>query len=224
MLEDILHTCVDCGTNYLFTVVEQQDFAAQGFTQQPKRCPACRAVRKVARTEKLAKLKAAKIAYRAAHPEEFNKPQAQPQPQVAPAPAAIGFRPPHQVGTDTRTGGARSGGYDSYRSNYNSSPNSNYGSRDRGRSDDRRGGGGGYGRDRGGYGRGVRDQGRSFERPRLQLFPAVCAACGVTTEVPFKPTGIKPVYCRNCFQTMKNQPEANANQQPPAAPAPAENI
>jgi len=31
------------------------------------------------------------------------------------------------------------------------------------------------------------------------MHSVVCAACGVTTEVPFKPTGTKPVYCRECF-------------------------
>ncbi len=32
-----------------------------------------------------------------------------------------------------------------------------------------------------------------------ELTEVVCAACGVTTEVPFRPTGSRPVYCRDCF-------------------------
>ena len=32
-----------------------------------------------------------------------------------------------------------------------------------------------------------------------EMTQVVCAACGATTEVPFKPTGTKPVYCRDCF-------------------------
>lgn len=32
------------------------------------------------------------------------------------------------------------------------------------------------------------------------LFPAVCSDCGKETQVPFKPTAGKPVYCRECFQ------------------------
>ncbi len=32
------------------------------------------------------------------------------------------------------------------------------------------------------------------------LFPAVCSECGKETQVPFKPTPGKPVYCRDCFQ------------------------
>jgi len=33
-----------------------------------------------------------------------------------------------------------------------------------------------------------------------QLFSAVCSACGKETQVPFKPTPGKPVYCRDCYQ------------------------
>lgn len=33
-----------------------------------------------------------------------------------------------------------------------------------------------------------------------QLYDAVCAACGVATQVPFQPSGSKPVYCRDCFR------------------------
>ena len=32
-----------------------------------------------------------------------------------------------------------------------------------------------------------------------EMFPAVCAACGHDTEVPFQPRGDRPVYCRDCF-------------------------
>lgn len=46
---------------------------------------------------------------------------------------------------------------------------------------------------------GGRDFGRrDFERP--QLFKAVCSKCGKDCEVPFKPTGSKPVFCRDCFK------------------------
>jgi CxxC-x17-CxxC domain-containing protein len=30
-------------------------------------------------------------------------------------------------------------------------------------------------------------------------FEAVCAECGTTTTVPFRPRGDRPVYCRVCF-------------------------
>lgn len=33
-----------------------------------------------------------------------------------------------------------------------------------------------------------------------EMFEAVCSNCGATTQVPFKPNGLKPVYCRDCFR------------------------
>lgn len=45
--------------------------------------------------------------------------------------------------------------------------------------------------------------GSNGSRPQRQMFPAVCANCGVQTEVPFQPSGEKPVYCRECFQSMR---------------------
>jgi CxxC-x17-CxxC domain-containing protein len=36
-----------------------------------------------------------------------------------------------------------------------------------------------------------------------QMYPAVCAACGKETEVPFQPRSDKPVYCRECFQERR---------------------
>jgi len=30
--------------------------------------------------------------------------------------------------------------------------------------------------------------------------PAICATCGKECEVPFKPNGLKPVYCAKCFR------------------------
>ena len=47
---------------------------------------------------------------------------------------------------------------------------------------------------------------KSFDRraPERQgfdkkMFSAVCDSCGNRCELPFKPTGDKPVYCRDCF-------------------------
>jgi CxxC-x17-CxxC domain-containing protein len=54
---------------------------------------------------------------------------------------------------------------------------------------DYRGGGGGGG-------------GRGFGGPR-EMFDAVCADCGKQTQVPFRPTEGRPVYCRDCFAKRK---------------------
>ncbi|MFP3975243.1 MAG: zinc-ribbon domain containing protein [Dehalococcoidia bacterium] len=37
---------------------------------------------------------------------------------------------------------------------------------------------------------------------RRQMYPAVCANCGVETEVPFEPRQGRPVYCSQCYQSM----------------------
>ena len=38
--------CVECGTSFTFTASEQEFFADKGFTNEPKRCPECRAAKK----------------------------------------------------------------------------------------------------------------------------------------------------------------------------------
>lgn len=42
--------------------------------------------------------------------------------------------------------------------------------------------------------------GGSFGGGQREMHSVICAACGVETQVPFKPRGDRPVYCRNCFQ------------------------
>ena len=96
-------TCVECDQTFVFTADDQQYHADKGYTNEPKRCPNCRQVRRASR------------------------------------------------------------GYD--------------------------GGGGGGG---GGFGGGM----------RREMHPAVCAECGKDTEVPFRPTGERPVYCSDCYRQM----------------------
>lgn len=36
---------------------------------------------------------------------------------------------------------------------------------------------------------------------RPAMHQATCAECGASCEVPFKPSGERPVYCSNCFKT-----------------------
>ena len=40
--------------------------------------------------------------------------------------------------------------------------------------------------------------GRPPSGPR-EMHNATCADCGKETQVPFKPTAGRPVYCRDCF-------------------------
>jgi CxxC-x17-CxxC domain-containing protein len=41
------------------------------------------------------------------------------------------------------------------------------------------------------------------QQPR-QMYPAVCAECGVDTEVPFEPREDRPVYCNECFAKRRD--------------------
>ncbi len=102
-MQDKTLTCRDCGKEFTFTAGEQEFFAQKGFTNEPSRCPECRAARKT-------------------------------------------------------SGGYSSGGYSS-----------------------------------GGY-----------ERREREMFPAVCAQCGKETQVPFQPSGDRPVYCSDCFSAQRS--------------------
>lgn len=95
MHHDKTLTCRDCGSEFIFSASEQDFYEEKGFTNEPGRCPQCRAARKQ--------------------------------------------------------------------------------------------------RNNGGFSRG------GGSRAPREMFPATCAACGVETEVPFRPSGERPVYCRDCF-------------------------
>lgn len=122
MCTDRTITCFDCGNEFEFSAGEQEFYAQRGFTEPPKRCASCRAIRKAARG----------------------------------TPARL---------TAADGGGGRFGDY-------------------------RTGDGGAH---QFGYADG-------HERRPREMFEAICANCGTTASVPFRPSGIKPVYCRDCFQ------------------------
>jgi CxxC-x17-CxxC domain-containing protein len=96
--EDKTLTCSDCNASFTFSASEQEFFASKGFTNEPGRCPDCRAARKQ----------------------------------------------------------QRGGGY----------------------------GGGGY-------------------RQQREMYPAVCASCGKSTQVPFEPRNGRPVYCSDCYSKTR---------------------
>ncbi len=64
-----------------------------------------------------------------------------------------------------------------------------------------------------------RNQGRSFDRGRSgdrgrsndrgrggasDMHEATCGECGKKCQVPFRPTGQKPVYCSECFENHRD--------------------
>ena len=92
-------TCVDCGAEFVFTADDQEFHASRGFTNEPARCPSCRAARR----------------------------------------GRVG-------GESTGFGG---------------------------------------------------------ERPARQMFSAVCSNCGGEALVPFEPRTDRPVYCSECFESVR---------------------
>jgi CxxC-x17-CxxC domain-containing protein len=45
---------------------------------------------------------------------------------------------------------------------------------------------------------------RKQRRTNREITKVVCADCGKETEVPFKPTGDRPVYCSDCFANHRS--------------------
>jgi CxxC-x17-CxxC domain-containing protein len=36
-----------------------------------------------------------------------------------------------------------------------------------------------------------------------EMFTATCANCGREAQVPFRPSGVRPVYCSDCFRAQR---------------------
>jgi CxxC-x17-CxxC domain-containing protein len=45
--------------------------------------------------------------------------------------------------------------------------------------------------------------GRNYESTPREMFNVTCADCGTETQVPFKPDGERPVYCRDCYKKRR---------------------
>ena len=48
-----------------------------------------------------------------------------------------------------------------------------------------------------------RDARKNATRATREMFDATCANCGAECKVPFKPREDRPVYCSECFASMK---------------------
>ena len=55
------------------------------------------------------------------------------------------------------------------------------------------------------------NSGGGFGGGRREMHPAVCAECGKDTEVPFRPTGERPVYCNDCFRQMNPRDSSSSS-------------
>jgi CxxC-x17-CxxC domain-containing protein len=54
---------------------------------------------------------------------------------------------------------------------------------------------------------------RDNRRP-ASMHQVTCSECGKRCEVPFKPTGQKPVYCSNCFEKHRDDDSGRGNRFP----------
>lgn len=95
-------------------------------------------------------------------------------------------------------------------------------------------GGGGYrggGGFRGGNSGGGRSNFRGGDRGEVTMHKAVCDECHKNCEVPFRPSGDKPIYCSDCFSSKKGNddrgPKRDFNDRPTQSsfvkPAPVQN-
>jgi len=51
----------------------------------------------------------------------------------------------------------------------------------------------------GSYSGGGNSGGGGYDRGPREMFSATCSSCGREAQVPFRPSGAKPVYCSDCF-------------------------
>lgn len=50
-----------------------------------------------------------------------------------------------------------------------------------------------------------RNNGGRTSRPQREMYNVTCAECGVETQVPFRPSSDRPVYCRDCYNRINNR-------------------
>jgi len=50
---------------------------------------------------------------------------------------------------------------------------------------------------------GPRGYERGDDRANREYFAVICTSCGNQAQVPFKPRMDRPVYCSDCFRTVK---------------------
>jgi CxxC-x17-CxxC domain-containing protein len=56
---------------------------------------------------------------------------------------------------------------------------------------------------RGDFGGGSHMGGRGYSSGPREMFTATCSNCGREAQVPFRPSGAKPVYCSDCFTARR---------------------
>ena len=52
--------------------------------------------------------------------------------------------------------------------------------------------------------RGDTGGGGGYSSGPREMFSATCSSCGREAQVPFRPSGAKPVYCSDCFTNQRS--------------------
>ena len=73
-----------------------------------------------------------------------------------------------------------------------------------------------------------RDDTNGGEFHKKELFKATCAECAKSCEIPFRPSGDRPVYCKDCFAkkggaTQSASPRRDFHADRAVTPAPERN-
>ncbi len=76
--------------------------------------------------------------------------------------------------------------------------------------DNKRSGGSRFGGNKS-FGGGNKFGGRDRDGGRPTMHKATCSECGQPCEVPFRPTGERPIYCSNCFSKQQDGGGARPN-------------
>jgi len=190
--------CSDCGTQFGFSAEEQSFYAQKGLDHEPRRCKPCRTARKsksragikeparaaAGRRSDSLRLDGVPFVRHSRH-NSHGSPRRTPWVLEDKEQRRAGIWQP-------RHGKSQASDAPLFKANFGPSPH------------DRSLPANGQGR------RGQRDgnfrpdrQGR--DPKALVLHDAVCSACEASTQVPFKPNGVSPVYCRSCLPKHKGQ-------------------
>ena len=90
--------------------------------------------------------------------------------------------------------------------------------RSSGRFNSRPGGFGGrsgeFGGRSGGFGGRGGDRGGGFNRGPVEMHDATCDKCGKQCQVPFRPSGDKPIFCSDCFRQKEESREGGRSFSP----------
>jgi len=215
--------CTDCGTQFGFSAEEQSFYAQKGLDHEPRRCKQCRTARRGKNQGRRQGQTHSPGAARQASPPQTTPSGHQSRNgssqrgggpfvrhsrqnshgSASRTPWVCEDREPRRAGIwQPRHGKSQPTDAPLFKAHFGPSP------RDRSLQGDRQGRPGA----RTGNSRQVRQGSRTGDSGQdrrdakpLVLHDAICSACKTATQVPFKPNGFSPVYCRTCLPKHKEQ-------------------